>query len=65
MYPLNKIKAHSMQLDSTITFFIQSVTFLKIKKLSSNLMLNDKVLMLIFLVFLIFVFILSFFLVWF
>lgn len=63
MYPLNKIKANSMQLNLMITFYIQSLNFLRIKKLNSSLVLGDKTVMLAILVFLILIFILSFSLV--
>ncbi len=63
MYPLNKIKANSMQLNLIITFYIQSLNFLRIKKLNSSLVLGDKTVMLAILVFLILIFILSFSLV--
>jgi hypothetical protein len=63
VYPLNKIKANSMQLNLIITFYIQSLNFLRIKKLNSSLVLGDKTVMLAILVFLILIFILSFSLV--
>jgi hypothetical protein len=52
-----------MQLNLIITFYIQSLNFLRIKKLNSSLVLGDKTVMLAILVFLILIFILSFSLV--